>query len=168
MKENKIKLLDPEHTSKGRIFWGLSALYALGAALLIGIPTVLIPNPLFSRMTPTSLQDYTIWGISVVLIGPVMALATLYPADSVPKAKNRSGGGQALGGTLLSFFSVGCPICNKVIVFLLGVGGAMTFFNPLRPFLGIASIILLSVTLFLRVRVLRSGCPVRLSDTQLH
>ncbi len=41
----------------------------------------------------------------------------------------------------------------------------MTFFNPLRPFLGIASIVLLAVTLFLRVRVLRHGCAVQFKKT---
>jgi hypothetical protein len=143
-------------------FWGLSVLDTLGAALLIGIPTVLIPNTFFSRMTPTSPQDYVIWGISVAFIGPVMALAILYPTGSTTGSANRpgEGSGRALAGTLLSFFSVGCPICNKFVVLLLGIGGAMTFFNPLRPFLGIASIVLLGVTLFLRVRVLRRGCPV--------
>lgn len=45
-----------------------------------------------------------------------------------------------------------------------GISGAMTFFNPLRPFLGVASIALLSVTLLLRIRVLRRGCPVDLSN----
>ena len=34
----------------------------------------------------------------------------------------------------------------------------MTIFNPLRPLLGLASIVLLGVTLFLRVRVVRYGC----------
>ncbi len=147
-------------------FWGLSALYTLGAALLIGIPTVLIPNHFFSRMTPTSLQDYVIWSISVMLIGPVMALVTLYPGVPTAQAStnSRTGGARAVAGTLLSFFSVGCPICNKLIVLLLGISGAMTFFNPLRPFLGIASIVLLSVTLLLRIRVLRRGCPVYLNN----
>ncbi len=147
-------------------FWGLSALFTLGAALLIGIPTVLIPNHFFSRMTPTSPQDYVIWGISVALIGPVMGLATLYPTAPTTNEPHRpgTGSGRALAGTFLSFFSVGCPICNKLVVLLLGVAGAMTIFNPLRPFLGIASIVLLGVTLFLRVRVLRYGCPVNFND----
>ncbi|MDQ2905947.1 MAG: hypothetical protein M3Y81_20690, partial [Chloroflexota bacterium] len=76
-----------------------------------------------------------------------------------------TGGRRVLAGFFLSFFSVGCPICNKLVVFLLGLGGAMTFFNPLRPFLGIASIVLLAVTLFLRVRVLRHGCAVQFKKT---
>ena len=145
-------------------FWGLSALFTLGAALAIGIPTVLIPNHFFTRMTPTSLQDYVIWGISIALIGPVMALAFLYPTATTARhtASSKTGSGRALAGFFLSFFSVGCPICNKLVVFLLGIGGAMAFFNPLRPFLGIASIALLAVTLFLRVRVLRHGCGVQI------
>lgn len=151
----------------GLRFWGLSVLYAAGAALLIGIPTVLIPNQFFVRMTPTSSQDYVIWSLSILLIGPVLALATLYPvASQKPQGTNeRTGSIRAFAGTILSFLSVGCPVCNKLVVLLLGFSGAMTFFNPLRPFLGITSIVLLSVTLFLRVRVLRRGCPVRLKDT---
>ena len=143
-------------------FWSLSFVFTIGATLLIGIPTVLIPNPLFERMTPTGLQDYLIWGISAALVGPLLALAVLYPTAvrAGSAVRVRDGGARAIGGGLLSFLSVGCPICNKVVVLLLGISGAMTFFNPLRPFLGIASIILLSVTLFLRVKSLRHGCPV--------
>jgi hypothetical protein len=142
-------------------FWSLSALYAAGSALLLGIPTLLIPNPLFSRVVPTSPQDYVIWIVSVLLLGPELSLMTLYPMPSRKAAQGKGpllGSGRAFAGTLLSFFSVGCPVCNKVVVLLLGVGGAMTIFNPLRPFLGLASIVLLGVTLFLRVRVVWYGC----------
>jgi predicted membrane protein len=140
-------------------FWALSVLFSGGAALLLGIPTVLIVNHWFIRMTPTSPQDYIIWILSALLIGPVAALALLYP---MKQDIQKAGGGRAMLGTFLSFLSVGCPVCNKVVVFLLGFSGAMTFFNPLRPFLGIASVVLLATTLFLRVRVLRFGCPVDL------
>ena len=149
-------------------FWILSALYAAGSALLLGIPTRLVPNPLFSRIVPTSPQDYVIWIISALLLGPLLALMTLYPMSSSKAAQGtRSplGSVRAFGGALLSFFSVGCPVCNKVVVLLLGLGGAMTIFNPLRPFLGLASIVLLSVTLFLRVRVVRYGCRLPTQKT---
>ena len=142
-------------------FWSLSALLTLGAAVLIGVPTVLIPTPLFHRMTPTSSLDYLIWGVSVALLGPLLALAALSSARDEIDTRQHSDGMRALVGSLLSFLSVGCPVCNQLVVLLLGTGGAMTFFNPLRPFLGIAAIVILAVTLFLRVRVLRYGCPVR-------
>ncbi len=119
------------------------------------------PSTFFIRMTPTSAQDYVIWGISAVLIGMISALAWLYPTRT---SQDGTGTGRALFGTFLSFLSVGCPICNKLVVLLLGLSGAMTFFNPLRPFLGIASIVLLGVTLFLRVRVVRSGCPTTMKN----
>jgi len=144
-------------------FWSLSALYTAGSALLLGVPTLLIPNHLFSRTVPTSLQDYVIWIISALLLGPLLALMTLYPMPSSKAAQEKrslAGSGRAFGGAVLSFFSVGCPVCNKVVVLLLGLGGAMTIFNPLRPFLGLASIVLLGVTLFLRVRVVRYGCSI--------
>jgi hypothetical protein len=142
-------------------FWSLSALFALGAAVLIGVPTVLIPTPLFHRMTPTGPLDYLIWGISVALLGLLLALAVLFPSLGEVGASQRSGGMRALVGGILSFLSVGWPVCNQFIVLLLGAGGAMTFFNPLRPFLGIAAMVILAATLFFRVRVLRFGCPVR-------
>ena len=142
-------------------FWSLSALYAAGSALLLGIPTKLIPTPLFSRVVLTSPQDYAIWIVSALLLGPLLSLMTLYPMPSQkapPGTRSLAGTGRAFGGALLSFFSVGCPVCNKVVVLLLGLGGAMSIFNPLRPYLGLASIVLLGVTLFLRVRVARYGC----------
>ena len=142
-------------------FWSLSALYAAGSALLLGIPTRLIPTPLFSRVVPTSPQDYAIWIVSALLLGPLLSLMSLYPLQSpkaAPRKRSLAGTGRAFGGALLSFFSVGCPVCNKVVVLLLGLGGAMTIFNPLRPYLGLASIVLLGITLFLRVRAVRYGC----------
>ncbi len=149
-------------------FWSLSALYTAGSALLLGIPTRLIPTPLFSRVVPTSPQDYVIWIVSALLLGPLLSLMTLYPMPSkkaTPGKRSIAGTGRAFGGALLSFFSVGCPVCNKVVVLLLGLGGAMTIFNPLRPFLGLASIVLLAVTLFLRVRVVRYGCRLPAQKT---
>jgi len=104
--------------------------------------------------------------ISALLIGPLTGLATLYPGTPKTASPSRRmiGSGRTLAGALLSFFSVGCPVCNKVVVLLLGLTGAMTLFHPLRPLLGLASILLLSVTLFLRVRALRHGCRVRLGE----
>jgi hypothetical protein len=152
----------------GLRFWSLSALYTAGSALLLGVPTRLVPNPLFSRVVPTGPQDYVIWIVSALLLGPLLAVMTLYPMPSqkaAPGKRSIAGTGQAFAGALLSFFSVGCPVCNKVVVLLLGLGGAMTIFNPLRPFLGLASLVLLGVTLFLRVRVVRYGCRLPAQKT---
>ena len=140
-------------------FWQWSALFAVGAALILGLPTRLIPNGIWTRTVPTSAFDYLIWILSFLLIGPLAAIMVLYP---MPKVASHQSGGKVrlVTSSVLSFLSVGCPVCNKIVVFFLGLGGAMTIFNPVRPWLGIFSVLILGVTLVLRVRTLRFGCPV--------
>jgi hypothetical protein len=47
------------------------------------------------------------------------------------------------GGGLLSALAIGCPVCNKLVVMLLGVSGALTVWAPLQPVLGVVSVALL-------------------------
>ena len=151
---------------RDRRFWILSLLYMLGAAAVIGVPTVLIPTPFFARMTPTSLRDYVIWALSVPLLGPLLALTTLYPVSDVRETLRHIGNGNwraGVGGTL-SLLSVGCPVCNKIVVVVLGVTGAMTLFDPLRPALGVAALGVLAVTLTLRIRAVQRGCSLAMTD----
>src|SRR5258708_20275972 len=97
-------------------FWSLSALYTAGSALLLGVPTLLIPNHLFSRTVPTSPQDYVIWIVSALLLGPLLALMTLYPMPS-PKAalgkRSVPGNLRSFGGAVLSFFPLAVPSAIK-------------------------------------------------------
>lgn len=133
--------------------WGprryLAALLA-GAAWLVvsGVPTDLIDTPLFVRMTPVLWWDYPFWIAGAVLAG---LLAATYVAAV---AGERPGGSQernALGGGLLSVFAIGCPVCNKLVVLALGIGGALTYFAPLQPVLGFLSLGLLAYALHSRV-----------------
>lgn len=64
-------------------------------------------------------------------------------------------------GGLATVLAVGCPICNKVVVALIGTAGALSVFAPMQPFLGAAGIVLLVVGLRRRLRDLRvAACPV--------
>lgn len=135
-------------------------LAAAGAALLIGIPTAVIPNPYFSRMTEVRTQDYILLAGTALLMGLV---ASSY-AVSVPPSEGATG--KLVTGGLLSFLAVGCPICNKVALLLLGTGGALTYWAPLQPVLGILSVALLGLTLGLRVRALRSVCTTCVRSDQ--
>jgi hypothetical protein len=49
---------------------------------------------------------------------------------------------------------VGCPVCNKLVVLLLGAGGALSYFAPLQPVLGMVSLALLAYALCTRLRAL--------------
>jgi len=95
-------------------------------------------------MTPVRPQDYVYWLIAAALSGLIAGTFTL-PRSSVGQGRALSGGG-------LSYLAVACPICNKIVVLLLGVSGALTFFEPAQFFLGLASILLLGWALLVRLR----------------
>ena len=66
---------------------------------------------------------------------PIRRTASLDEVD----APTRRGG---IAG-LLSFFAVGCPVCNKLVIVALGTTGARQWFEPVQPVLAVASIVLL-------------------------
>ncbi len=59
---------------------------------------------------------------------------------------------------LLTFFAVGCPVCNKLVLLSLGAAGAVTWFQPFQPLLQVAAIALLTWALVRRLRN-RASCP---------
>ena len=61
-----------------------------------------------------------------------------------------------LGSSLLSAFAVGCPICNKIVIALLGVSGALGIWAPIQPVLGGISVAMLAIAVVLRWRRTRS------------
>jgi hypothetical protein len=118
--------------------WGFAAAMAAVSALAIGLPTDVIPNPVFGRQgTPVEPWAMPVLAITAVLSGLLIATYSRHgdEADTVVAddtagldRPSRFGG---LGG-LLSFFAVGCPICNKVVVIALGTSGALTWFAPVQ------------------------------------
>jgi hypothetical protein len=52
---------------------------------------------------------------------------------------------------VLTTFAVGCPICNKLVVALIGVSGALNYWAPIQPALGALSVVLLSAGLAIRL-----------------
>lgn len=140
--------------SAGR--WAVAILAGSLAALVMGVPTGVIRTGFYSRMTPVTWWDYPVWGISAILIGLTAASYVRVQGRSV-QAAGRSG--RTIGATLLSTFAVGCPICNKLVVGLIGVSGALSYWAPLQPILGLLSIGLLATGLAVRLRG-AVACPV--------
>jgi hypothetical protein len=123
--------------------------------VLSGVPTGLVDTPLFVRMTPAQWWNYPLWVASAILVG---LLAATYDAGPDHNGSGASHG-KVLGGGLLSVFAVGCPVCNKLVVLALGAGGALTYFGPVQPALGLFSVGLLLYAL--HVRLAGEGlCPV--------
>ncbi|WP_193375763.1 hypothetical protein [Modestobacter italicus] len=117
-------------------------------ALAVGVPTGLVPTPLYTRMTAVLWWNYVVWGVTAALGGLVVATYVRRPHDRAP----RNGAAAASGGGLLTAFAVGCPVCNKLVVATLGVSGAMTLWAPLQPVLAVLSIITLGWALRRRLR----------------
>jgi len=115
------------------------------ALVATGVPTDLLPNPLFRRMTPPTWWDRPVWLLSALLIA--LITATYVQPQPARQAERR-----ALSGGLLSVLAVGCPACNKLVVLLLGLGGAVRYFQPVQPLLAATGLALLVTTLALRVR----------------
>ena len=141
----------PLLASMDRWYWVRAAPIAAASALVIAVPTRLIPNGFFTRMTPTRPQDYAFLFVSSALVG-----LTFAARPSTGDAERR-----ALAGGVGTYLAVGCPICNKVVVAMLGASGAMAYFAPIQPFLGVGAIALLVVALRRRLRAVRAeSCPV--------
>ena len=138
--------------------WAVTAMATALGLVVIGLPTAIYQNPFFVRMTPVRAQDYVIWVLSSVLLGLIVG--------SYFVASSTSGDGKILSGGLLSVLAVGCPTCNKLVVLLLGTSGALTFFSPLQLYIGIASVLLLGWTLFLRTNTLVKSCSVSPATAQ--
>lgn len=126
----------------------LGVLFGIGTFLAVGIPTAVIPNQWFHRMTPTRPQDYIFLAATALI---ATAIGATYASPSACQRQER----RLTAGGVLSFLAVGCPICNKVVVLLLGVSGALNYFAPIQPVLGLASVTLLGFTLLLRLRAIR-------------
>ncbi len=135
------------------LFGGVAAVLTV---LVIGVPTAVLPNAFFTRMTPTRPQDYAFLALTALLVG-IIAVTYAVPPP-VAAAVPGSGEGRMTAGGLLSFLAIGCPICNKLVVLALGVGGALRYFEPVQPLLGVASLALLGVTAWARLRAVRAGC----------
>ena len=124
------------------------ALGALAATLLIGIPTDVIPNPWFGRpSTPVRPQDYAFLAVTALLAG-ILVASYAFPQTRVCSTEQ----GKTTVGGLLSFLAIGCPTCNKIVVLAIGASGALNWFQPIQPLLGLASIVLLAVAIWARWR----------------
>ena len=132
-----------------------AAVAALGTFLLIGIPTDILPNPIFGREIPVRWWEY-----------PVLAATVLLTAAwfGIRSARETGVAGHAAGsdrperpalvtvGVATAWFAVACPVCNKIVLLLLGTTGALGVWAPLQPWLAALSLVLLTGAVIYRWR----------------
>ncbi|MGA5190461.1 hypothetical protein ACPCSL_28345 [Streptomyces griseoincarnatus] len=105
--------------------------------------TATSPSPLFSRSVPVQWWNYPVLAATAVLAGLVLATFVTPPCGTAPRAPERpvdqgdpaakTAGRLGSAGGLLSLLAVGCPVCNKLVLVLLGTSGALTYWAPLQP-----------------------------------
>lgn len=134
----------------GGRYLALTVLASTAVALVLAVPTAIIDNPFFTRMTPVLAEQYVFFGLSSILTGALLAMY-------LEPGLRRGLGAQSTGAGLLGLFAVGCPICNKLIVTVIGTSGALTYFAPVQPILGSAAVGLAGYGLWLRLRAVRTG-----------
>lgn len=109
------------------------ALTGLGAGLLsfvvLGTVAALWPNPLFIRMVPPA-------GYEVPLLAAQSALLALYVAVRRPACRLRTMG----VSSVINFLGVACPICNKILLLTFGATALLTYFEPVRLYVGLAGV----------------------------
>jgi hypothetical protein len=153
------------------VAWALGLTVVSG--LLFGLVSAIIPNPVFGRSVAPEPFAYWVWLLSAPLMGLVLATyivpagpgttvaaqpLPISDADALDRRSTRLGSAAGFA----AFLAIGCPVCNKAALVLLGASGAMTVWAPLQPIVGAASLILLVVTAAWRLRLRASGgaCPV--------
>lgn len=98
--------------------WALGSVVALLAFAGLGTVSALWNNPLFMRMTPAG-------GWEIGLLAALSALLGLYVAIRRPACTNCVAG----TGGVLGFLGVACPVCNKVLVLLVGGELLLAYFE---------------------------------------
>lgn len=130
--------------------WVVAAAATVLTALVVAVPTAMVPTPVFGREIPTTWWAWPVLALTAVLSGLLFATYVREPGagDTTSASIDRRG---AAGG-LLTFFAVGCPVCNKLALVALGYAGALQWFAPVQPFLAVAGVALLSWALRARLR----------------
>lgn len=144
------------------IIWSRAALAFVATAVVVaaltGIPTDVVPNDWYTRMTPVQPYAVPVWLVVSLLSGVLAASYWGVRTAVCPVRGNRALGGV---GAALSWLAIGCPVCNKVVVLAVGASGAIAYFAPLQPWLAVLSIVLLLLSIAWRWRLLltASGRP---------
>ena len=126
----------------------VAVLISIGTAILsymvFGTVTAIISNRFFTRMTPFGLWERISLAVTSLLLGAYFGLAYYGKASGKGKVCATT----ATAGGIFGFLTFGCSICNKLLVFFLGVAGVFAYFEPIRPFLGIVSILFLGFAIY--------------------
>ena len=120
--------------------------------LTVGISTAMIDTPVFGREIPTTWWAWPALLVAAPLAGLLTATYVRVPGGASGGDPSDTGARRGMVGAVLTWFAVGCPVCNKIALLVLGYAGAMTWFAPIQPLLWVLAIGALVWALSVRLR----------------
>lgn len=121
------------------------ALAGMITLVVVGIPTDIIDTPLFGREVPVR-----VWELPV-LLATALLTAVWFGIDKPASQADRTSTSAALA-VVSTFFAVGCPVCNKLVLLALGTSGALGLWAPIQPILAGVSLTMLAGAVIYRWR----------------
>jgi hypothetical protein len=118
----------------------ISLIIATIVFVMMGTLTALWNNPYFIRMTPVTGWDYVILSLESMLIG-------LFIGIRRPRCATKKAG---IGG-VFGFLGFGCSICNKLLLLLFGSSFLLTYFEPIRYYVGAVGILIFTFALYQKI-----------------
>ena len=122
------------------LVWGLITFASVGTI------TAVWTNPWFNRMTPVAAWEFPAVLLLAILTGVFFAVR--FTACGARRA--------GIGG-VLSFVGIACPVCNKILMLLFGGPLLLAYFDPVRPYVALAGLILLAVGIYRNIAARRTA-----------
>lgn len=119
---------------------------ALLSFTILGTVAALWTNPFFIRMVPVAGYEIPLLAAQSVLLG---LYVTIRRAVCRPHTIGIS--------SIVNFLGVACPICNKVLMLVFGATALMTYFEPVRLYVGLAGVGLGSIAIVFELRACWRG-----------
>jgi hypothetical protein len=139
--------------------WWTALVAGLITAAIVAVPTAVIPTPIFGRSIEPTWWSYPVVVLTGILGGLIIATYVRTGDSADTQEASEPPSKLALAGGFLSYIAVGCPVCNKLVLLALGASGAVSWFAPIQGLLALASLVLLSWALVVRLRG-EVACPV--------
>lgn len=118
------------------------------AILLLGIPTAVIRNHFYFRMTPAFWFDYVFLVVNGALIGLYFAITYTSTQPEACKVEKKS-----IFASLLALFGIACPICNQILLLIFSTAFLLSFLGPARPFISLTSTLLLIWLVYKKLKI---------------
>lgn len=102
--------------------------------IITGLVSGLIPNPIYIRKVPITMLDY------VFLTTTTLLSAAFFGKKKCGEANRKL----SYFGGATGFLAFACPTCNLFLITFFSSSALLTYFDPLRPLLGVISTLTLA------------------------